>query len=181
MIDYEKCDFRTLDRIFESGVRADDRGELDMKWWGRHHTCGTAGCLVGNYCMDHIDSTLMLRMGRYGCADLMVNGEEASIVELSKRLGIPRYAGAFLFTSHECHLITAPRIPFSYLRSAQDLTPPAALRRLRITLKYLKRKQLLLREHDWWMSLSKKERRESDQHFGNYDTNRIVKLEEVPS
>lgn len=170
MINYHAIDFDGLDKVLEAGLSAES---IEMETWFRHNSCGTAACLIGTFCIQYPEDVLRLlktdavedttwQDPYIAVGGLLIWRDRA----ISQRFSLPQYLTAFLFLNH-----TYTMFGTASSEGATKLSGPEAVRRLRSTIKYLKRKRALLDEHEWWMSLSRKSRRESPQHFGSYYAN----------
>lgn len=127
---YEKIDLEELGKVLEASVaRGPENIRMENFW------CGTAGCLLGTYTLRY-DAKITLTDLNYTSADYDL-------------FGLPFHQHRFLFYYHNSD--TTP--------AATSLTGEQAIARLRKVIRYKTRKRELWREHEWWKSLPKVERR----------------------
>jgi hypothetical protein len=153
---YDQIDLPELKRMVDLGERTHER-KFWMRTWCSKLDCGTAGCLVGIWCMSTPGDLLQVEPGSGGGHILYYGGGCEPTEAISSRFNIARRVAAFLFTSHHGRAI---RDNYYLCRPAFTLNQWEAVSRLRKYVRYVERKRGLFAEHDWLMSLSRRDRRE---------------------
>lgn len=135
---YETIRFDRLETMLDAAQNHPNTHRIDMGQWFARRSCGTAGCLVGTYGMAIGDMDLW----------------DQQPVKMVTHFGLSIHVFSFLFTNHHERCNT-----YSRVEAACYSTESEAVARLEKSIKTLKRQRDLWRDHQWWMSLSRADRR----------------------
>lgn len=143
---YERIELDDLRNMADVSEKAK---EFHMGTW----KCGTAGCLVGTWCIahPHDEMTLERDPDGYNVISPMFRGVSDEDAVMT-RFGLFGGITGFLFVRHV--------LPRQQCPDAMDLSQSEAVARLRKYIAYVERKRALWAEHEWLMGLSRKDRRE---------------------
>lgn len=154
---YHRCD---IDGLRDVLAAADERMELEpdnlqMEEW----SCRTAGCLIGTFCQRRRDRLVLKRSKNedeaLGGVQIPKFGTLVGNDAVMARFSLPVRLSGFLFLSHSRFM----RFAAYFSGNASRLSGPAAVARLRSTIRYLEDSKRRWANHEWLMSLPKRERR----------------------